>query len=523
MNHIMFRSYLKEYSSDASFQLYDEDSKFLTVPSADADHSYEGDEPYKETASKSFGEERNKVELLRQSVTDVTRGRDKLREELEATRQQLKLKKARVKELWRMSCEQIAQHDAMIISKDKEIARLRAQLAERVCQRNPTSPDAGSLLVSDVAQPGEARCGRAPPIDTFTGEDSAVRLDDWLPGLEGVAHWNGWTSDEKVIQLAGHLRGCAEAEWNLLGTEETHNYDTTIQNLRERLDPCNKVLAGQDFRRTMQGDSETVADYVCRLEKAFHVAFGSDGLSRETKEAQEGLRLGIIRNPSVSGALNYKGLCMAAKHKEQRQAEIRKRQEYGKSQSRSQGRSRVDDWTSERPIRQNINNSGLSGSGSVSSAPTNKCCYVCNQVGQFAKNCKTNSKEQESQITSGQKKDPSKGNTRQVTTESSNDQLSASEASNGDPLPFLYSDSDGTVDTVRVSDKGSKPQYVNVQVQGVPTSGILDTGADTTIMGGELFKKIAVAAKLRKKASKKQIVFPILMMENSLSFMEGWI
>ena len=71
------------------------------------------------------------------------------------------------------------------------------QLAERVCQRSPISPDAGSLLVSDVAQPREARHGRAPPIHTFTGENSAVRLDDCLPGLERVAHWNGWISDEK--------------------------------------------------------------------------------------------------------------------------------------------------------------------------------------------------------------------------------------------------------------------------------------------------------------------------------------
>ena len=53
--------------------------------------------------------------------------------------------------------------------------------------------------------------------------------------------------------------------------------------------------------------------------------------------------------------------------------------------------------------------------------------------------------------------------------------------------------------TVRVKDKGSKPQYVNVQVQGVPTSGIIDTGADITIMGGELFKKVAAAARLKKR------------------------
>ena len=88
-------------------------------------------------------------------------------------------------------------------------------------------------------------------------------------------------------------------------------------------------------------------------------------------------------------------------------------------------------------------------------------------------------------------------------TESSNDHLSASEASCRGLIAFLYSVFDGTVDTVRVSDKGSKSQFVNVQVQGVTTSGILDTGADITIMGGKLFKKIAVAARLRKKDPKK--------------------
>ena len=99
--------------------------------------------------------------------------------------------------------------------------------------------------------------------------------------------------------MAGHLRGRAEAEWNL-SNDETRNFDRAIHNLREHLDPCSKVLAGQDFRRTIQSDNEAVADYVCRLEKAFRIAFGSDKLGKKTKETmlygqlQEGLRIGIL-------------------------------------------------------------------------------------------------------------------------------------------------------------------------------------------------------------------------------------
>ena len=61
-----------------------------------------------------------------------------------------------------------------------------------------------------------------------------------------------------------------------------------------------------------------------------------------------------------------------------------------------------------------------------------------------------------------------------------------------DPLALLYSsDSDGSVSAVRVNDQGRKPPYVNVTIQGVAMSGITDTGADITIMGGKLFKKIS--------------------------------
>ena len=70
-----------------------------------------------------------------------------------------------------------------------------------------------------------------------------------------------------------------------------------------------------------------------------------------------------------------------------------------------------------------------------------------------------------------------------------------------DPLSLLYSsDSDsGGVRQIRVSDHGSKPRYANILIKGVPAAGVVDTGADITIVNGALFAKIAAAARLKKK------------------------
>jgi len=156
----------------------------------------------------------------------------------------------------------------------------------------------------------------------FSGKNTGIRLDDWLPSLQRAANLNGWTGEEQLIQFAGHLKGRALAEWNLLTAEETCTVEEAAKSMRDRLDPCSKVMAGQDFRRTMQRDGESVSDFICRLEKAFSIAYGTDKMSRETKDVmlygqlQEGLRLSIVRSPSVSGALSYKELCMVAKHEE---------------------------------------------------------------------------------------------------------------------------------------------------------------------------------------------------------------
>ena len=67
----------------------------------------------------------------------------------------------------------------------------------------------------------------------------------------------------------------------------------------------------------------------------------------------------------------------------------------------------------------------------------------------------------------------------------------------------LYSDDSDGLNLVRITDKGSCSHYVTVEVQGVPVDGVIDTGADITIMGGEVFKKVAAVAKLHKSQLKK--------------------
>ena len=76
----------------------------------------------------------------------------------------------------------------------------------------PTSAQSMMSRSVDVSQPGP-QVGKAPPIDTFTGQNPDVVWEDWLSTFELVANWNGWYEEEKLLQLARHK---ALQEWNLV-------------------------------------------------------------------------------------------------------------------------------------------------------------------------------------------------------------------------------------------------------------------------------------------------------------------
>lgn len=102
----------------------------------------------------------------------------------------------------------------------------------------------------------QGRRGKAPPVDPFKSSNPEVRLDDWLPTLERAAKWNGWSEDEKLMQLAGHLRGKAAREYSLLSSADKQSFITVVQTLRARLDPGSCALAAQKFRNALQHEKK---------------------------------------------------------------------------------------------------------------------------------------------------------------------------------------------------------------------------------------------------------------------------
>jgi hypothetical protein len=270
---------------------------------------------------------------------------DLLKQRLSEMQAQLDKVTERMKSLWRANCSLAREFEGAISDKDAEIEHLKQQLVdtqgEALSIPDPTVvsnpsvvgvPQSVTLLREQKST--NNRRGKAPPVDPFNGEDEAIRLDDWLPALQRASTWNSWSDGDLLLQLAGHLRGRALQEWELISEDLKCNFSSAVSTLRERLDPGGRMLAVQDFRHAAQKNEESVADFIRRLERCFRVAYGRDNLGKEAREAllhgqlQEGLKMELMRSPSVSGAQSYPALCLAAKNEERRLTELRKRQHY---------------------------------------------------------------------------------------------------------------------------------------------------------------------------------------------------
>ena len=304
-----------------------------------------------------------------------------------------------------------------------------------------TSPLSGGL--QPTSSSGPTRRGKAPPVESFIGESEEALWEDWLPTLERAAAWNHWDEEEKLLQLAGHLKGKALQEWNLMRENDRRSFATAVTKLKEKLDKGAKKIAAQDFRHAAQRQKENVSDFVHRLEKLFRRAYGQEVLTTETRDAllygqlQEGLKIEIMQAPAVSGAQSYAQLCVAARNEQHRQEELQKRQSYNE---RRTGRvTQPAQPSGAVPAQRNASQEGI------------KRCFICNKVGHLKKDCRQNRRPEQrtGHARTNQVRGPQQQEPRIATS------------TNVDPLTFLQSSSDEeVVRQVRVNNKGSLTQCV---------------------------------------------------------------
>ena len=157
---------------------------------------------------QALTQERDELQGRVETLTDEN---STLLTELHTLQGELESSKTRVKEIRKISCEQVAEFEEVMAAKDTEISQLKLQLAARRDTKATSPSDTSSATAPTVTIPvttattREPRRGRAPPINFLSGEDSEVCLDDWLPSLRRASQWNNWTTEEQLLQLAGHL------------------------------------------------------------------------------------------------------------------------------------------------------------------------------------------------------------------------------------------------------------------------------------------------------------------------------
>ena len=124
-------------------------------------------------------------------------------EEVNKLKYELKHERERAKQAWHLSCAQVTKQENFLAKREDKIAELKRKLRvslhdDSIRSHSSESESESHDLSPDVRMEHVRRRGKAPPVDTFTGEDADFRFDDWLLALQRAASWNCWSDEDPI-------------------------------------------------------------------------------------------------------------------------------------------------------------------------------------------------------------------------------------------------------------------------------------------------------------------------------------
>ena len=243
---------------------------------------------------------------------------------------------------------------------------------------------AASLTVALLAQ-------QLPSLPNFNGENvegDGESFSDWLERLELVATACKWDNQAKLVNVATRLRGTATRFYQSCTPQQRSGYDELVAALRRRFTPVHiQSVQSSIFHERKQRVDESVDDYSQDLRKLFHRAYsGAQGGGEAEAMGKSVLSYQFvagladkIKAKIVGRTGTFEELLAQARFEEARQKNI----------ASSQG--------STHPFRKKGDNAPVKPGGGEHQHPrprstqrpprTARGCFSCGGTGYFAKEC----------------------------------------------------------------------------------------------------------------------------------------
>ena len=326
-----------------------------------------------------------------------------------------------------------------------------------------------------------------PGIGYFTGEggDTADRFDRWIERFHERAKFAGWSREEQLYQLKLHLDKSALEVFRMLPKVECDTLEHAVTALKKRFKPADiEELRGLEFYHRAQGGSETVEQLGLSIQRLGRKAFPSmtgkefdrllKGRFYQALLVKWQRKLGCPKPDEGFHDLLARARMME-EHEKQFAASALNRHETkrnadGEKRSNPHPKQKDKGNHAEKPP----------SPSDPSSLNSERRCYKCKQTGHLRRDCPSKPeapgrKAGVSMVTSPESQGP-------TFTEAELEKLLAEKRLAREKDALSHSQNSVVTAVGERADAVGSLVYVEVYVEGVPISAMLDTGAQSTII-----------------------------------------